>query len=820
MLRDFSRDLVYAGRTLSASPAFTTIALLTIALGIGANTAIFSVLNAVLLRPLPYRDADRLVFLWTATAGSDRAALTPARLVDFRDRLTTVEHLEGIGHLSVNLTGASGAERVPASSVSSGFFDLLGVAPLVGDTFHKNSADPNDVVLSHGLWMRRLGGDRGLVGGEIVVNGRARRIAAVMPPEFAWPSIIGRGASSVAPPQLWMPGAGHDIPRTPGDDPGEDLSGNRGIGFLRAVGRLQPGTTLAQAQREADAVAARLAAEHPREDGGTGAAVQPMREQFFGIVRSPLVILSAAAACVLAIACANAASLLLGRATLRRREIAVRLALGAARGRIVRQLLAESLVLAGVGAIGGLAIAALGRRWLVALAPSEIPRLAEAGLDPMVLAFTAAVSILTGTAFGLVPAWHATAGAVTADLRDADARGTSGPRTGRLRDGLVAAQIAIALVLLVGAGLLVRSLTTLTQVDTGIDTRNLITFDMALSGTRASEHARRVAAYSEMLAELAAVPGVRAIGAAATLPIGGDDFSTPFAVEDAPVPAAGNGPSAGYQVVSPGYFDAMGIRVRSGRDVRASDTDSAAPVVLVNETLAAWQWPGQDPIGRRIRLGQNPSSPWRTVVGVVSDVRHRGPASPPRPEIYQPLGQASFTSMAFAVRSAVPAAAIVPALRAAVARRDPRQPISRVSTMDEHITRAVSRPHFMSTLIGSFAVLALLLAVVGIYGVMAYAVAQRTREIAIRCALGARPGDVIRMVLVKACWLGASGVAAGIGASMALTRVLAGQLFGVSPTDPLTYSSVAALLIAVTLLAGAIPAARATRIDPTLAMRS
>jgi putative ABC transport system permease protein len=399
------------------------VALLTLALGIGANTAIFSVINSVLLRPLPYRDADRLVFIWSTTPAFDRAALTPGRLVDFRERLTTVESLEGIGHLSVNLTGAAGAERVPASSVSSGFFDLLGVAPLVGDAFHKGRADADAVVLSYGLWTRRFGADRALVGREIVVNGRARRVAAVMPAGFAWPSIVGRGASSASPPQLWLPAAGHDIPRTPGDNPNEDLSGNRTIGFLRAVGRLSDGVTVAQAQREVDAVAARLASEYPREDGRTGAAVQPMREQFFGIVRSPLAILAAAAACVLAIACANAASLLLGRAASRRREIAVRLALGATRARIVRQLLAESLMLAALGAMGGLAIAWLGRRWLVTLAPSEIPRLSETGLDPSVLAFTLLVSILTGMTFGLVPAWHATTGAVTSDLKDADARG-------------------------------------------------------------------------------------------------------------------------------------------------------------------------------------------------------------------------------------------------------------------------------------------------------------------------------------------------------------------------------------------------------------
>ena len=820
MFRDLPRDLAYACRSLAGSPAFTAVALLTLALGVGANTAIFSVINSVLLRPLPYRDAGRLVFIWSRTPNSERGALTPGRLVDFRERLTSIESLEGIGHLSVNLTGAGNAERVPASSVSSGFFDVLGVAPLLGDTFHKDRADVDDVVLSYGLWTRRFGSDRSLVGRQIVINGRARRVAAVMPREFAWPAITGGGSSNAAPPELWLAPGARDIPRTPVDNPSEDLSANRRTGFLRAVGRLSAGSTVAQAQREVAAVANQLAIEYPREDGGTGAVVQPMREQFFGVVRSPLVILAAAAACVLAIACANAASLLLGRATSRRREIALRLAIGATRGRVVRQLLAESLILAALGACGGVALAWIGRTWLVSLAPAEIPRLAETGLDGTVLAFTLAVSIATGIAFGLVPAWHASAGAVATDLNETSTRGTAGPRSGRLRDVLVAAQIATALVLLVGAGLLLRSFTALTRVDTGIDTRNLVTFDMALSGARAARHENRVAFYDEMLAAIASAPGVRSAGAAATLPIGGDDYATPFVVEGAPALVAEHETSAGYQVVTPGYFETMGIRIRSGRDVLVSDTAHAVPIVLVNERMAQWQWPGQDPVGRRVRLGRSASSPWMTVVGVVSDIRHFGPASPPRPEIYQPIGQVSFTSMAFVVRTSADPAAVIAALRAAIARRDPAQPISRVSTMEEHVAHALSRPQFMSTLIASFAGLALALAVVGIYGVMAYAVVQRTREIAIRSALGARPRDVLAMVLVKACWLAAAGVVVGMAASMALTRVLAGQLYGVEATDPVTYSAVAALLIGVTLFAGAIPAVRATRIDATLAMRA
>ena len=782
MLHDLRQDLSYALRSLGKSPAFTAVALLTLALGIGANTAIFSVINSVLLRPLPYRDADRVVFVWSSTPAFNRSALTPGRLIDFREQLTAVEGLAGISHLSVNLTGGGDAERLPASSVSSGFFDVLGVAPLIGDTFHRGRADAHDVVLSYGLWTRRFGSDRALVGREISINGRSRRVVAVMPPEFAWPAITGRGSSSASPPELWLPGAGHDIPRTPGDDPNQDLSANRRSGYLRAVGRLRDGATVAQAQGEAEALSNRLALEHPREDAGTGVVVQPMREQFFGVVRQPLLILVGAVAFVLAIACANAASLLLGRATARRREIAVRLALGASRSRIIRQLLTESMVLAIGGACGAVAIAWWARSWLIALAPADIPRLADTGIDVSVLAFTLGISIVTGILFGIVPAWQVSTGALTSDLNElggGNTRGSAGPRTGRIRDVLVVAQIAVALVLLVGAGLLLRSFSALTRVDTGIDTKNLLTFDMALSGPRAEFQRTQVAFYDDTLGAIRALPGVRGAGAAATLPIGGDDFSAPYTIEGQPLLPADQELVAGYQVVTPAYFETMGISLVSGRDVRESDVREAPPVVMVNETLARKQWPGQDPIGRRLRIGRNPTDPWMTVVGLVADIRHLGPAVPPRPEIYQPFTQNSFTSMAFVVRTAGDPTTLVPALRSAVSRLDPAQPISRVSTMDEHVARSLSRPQFMSTLTSAFGGLALLLSVVGIYGVMAYSVAQRTREIAIRSALGARQRDVLRLVLVKALWLAMAGVAGGLVAAAALTRVLAGQLFGV-----------------------------------------
>ena len=818
MLRDIRHDLIYTLRSLARTPAFTAVALLTLALGIGANTAIFSVINAVLLRPLPFTSPDRLVFLWSA-AGAQPVNLVPARMLDFRERLTSIQGLAGIGHLSVNLTGGGDAERIPASSVSSSFFDVLGVRPLAGEPFHAGRVSPDDVVLSYGLWVRRFASDPSIVGRDITVNGRARRVVAVMPREFAWPAITSRGSSNAGPPELWIPAAAADIPRTPGDDPNQDLSSDRRTGFLRAVARLRDGVTVAQAQSEISALAVRLAAEHPRDDGELGAIVQPLRAQLFGAVRQPLLILVGAVGFVLAIACANAASLLLGRATARRREIAMRLALGASRYRIVRQVLTESVVLALGGAFAGLLVARWARSSLLALAPSDIPRLGDTGIDLSVLLFTIAVSVVTGVVFGLVPAWQASAGSLTADLGDGGGRSSSGPRAGRTRDGLVAVQIAVALILLVGAGLLLRSFTSLTRVDLGIDARNLLTFEMALSGARARSPESQVAFFDEVLASLRVQPGVRAAGAAVTLPIGGDDFGLQYFVEGRAAAAGAQPSSAGYQVVSPGYFEVMGMRIKAGRDFRESDDARGARVVLVNDTLARQQWPGGDPIGKRVRLGRDDAAAWMTVIGVVSDIRHLGPAAPPRPELYQPIAQRPFSFMAFVVRTEEDPASMTPGLRAAVARLDPTQPIARVSTMSQHIARSLARPHFMSTLIAAFGLLALTLSIVGIYGVISYSVTQRTREIAIRSALGAQRGDVLRLVLAKAIWLAAIGVAAGLAVSTMLTRVLSGQLFGVTATDPLTYVSVVGLLAAVALLAGALPAARAARIDGTAALR-
>jgi putative ABC transport system permease protein len=817
MFSDLRQDSWYAVRTLLKTPGFTVTAVLTLALGIGANTAIFSVTSGVLLRPLPYRDPSRIVFVWSTSKSMAREPLTPGRLIDFREQVTSASSLAGISHLPLNLTGSGDPERISGSSVSSSFFDVLGVPPLLGDTFHTDAADDRAVVLSHKLWASRFGGDQSIVGRSIVLNGTSRTVVAVMPAAFEWPAITAT-PGSFGGPDVWIPGTSRDIPRMPTDRDG-DLAANRRSGYLRAVARLREGVTIEQARREAELIAERLARQYPNDDGGRSATVVPLREQFIGHVRTPVLVLLGAVGFVLALACANIASLLLARSATRRREIAVRLALGASRSRVVRQLLTESTILALCSATLGVALAWWAQRWLVTLATTGFPGAQHAAMDARVLLFTLGVALVTGILCGLAPAWQGSAGALSGALVDGGARTSSGPGAGKTRDALVIAEIAVALLLLVGAALMLRSFHALSRVNTGIDTNNLLTFDLFLSGERAQYQSRQVAFYDEAIRLISALPGVTGAAAAVTLPIGGDDFAAGVTIDGRPLPPPGQEPRAGYQVVTPGYFETMGIPLISGRDFRPADTRDAPLVVMVNQTFARQHWPGEDPIGRRVRIGRSDLG-WMTVVGVVGDIRHLGPATPPRPEFYQPHSQNSFSFMAFVVRAAALPESLVPSIRAAIRSLDPAQPISGVNTMEQHVARSLSRPKVLSSLVATFGALALILAVVGIYGVMAYAVAQRTREIAIRIALGASAREVVRMVLTRAVWLSTAGILAGLALAIPASRALTGMLFEITPTDLPTYGVVIVLLATVALLAAAIPAVRATRIDGTQALRS
>ena len=687
---------------------------------------------------------------------------------------------------------------------------------MLGDTFHANAADDRAVVLSHRLWASRFGADRSIVGRSIVLNGTQRTVVAVMPASFEWPAITATPGRSPGP-DLWIPGTSQDIPRMPTDREG-DLAANRRSGYLRAVARLRDGVTIEQARREAELIAERLAQQYPNDDGGRGATIVPMSEQFVGHVRTPVLVLLGAVGFVLAIACANIASLLLARSAARRREIAVRLALGASRARVVRQLLTESTILALCSATLGVLLAWWAQRWLVTLASIGFAGAQHATMDARVLLFTLGVALATGLLCGLAPAWQGSAGALSSALVEGGARTSSGPGAGRTRDALVIGEIAVALVLLVGAALMLRSFHALSRVDTGLETDNLLTFDVFLSGERAQYQSKQVAFYDEALRAIGALPGVASAAAAVTLPIGGDDFAAGVTVEGRPQPAPGQEPRAGYQVVTPGYFRTMGIPLMAGRDFRPADVREAPLVVMVNQTFARQHWPGEDPIGRRITIARGDLG-WMTVIGVVGDIRHLGPATPPRPEFYQPHSQNSFSFMAFVVRAAASPEALVPSIRSAIRTLDPAQPISGVNTMEQHVARSLSRPRVLSSLVAVFGALALVLAVVGIYGVMSYAVAQRTREIAIRSALGASAREVVRMVLMRAVWLSAAGILAGLALAIPASRVLTGLLFEIAPTDLPTYGVASALLAAVALLAAAIPAVRATRIPGTEALR-
>lgn len=813
MWTDFRQDAAYALRGLRRAPGFTAVAVLTLALGIGANTAIFSVLNIALLRPLPYADGDRLVFVWNQHQGNTDN-LGPGRMLDLRRQTTSFSGFAGISHLSYTLTGWGDPERIAASSVSSSFFDVLGARPLLGEPFHAGAADPAAAVLSHALWKRRFGGDRAIVGRTIVLNGRPRVVVAVMRPDFFWPSITARAGASPGP-ELWVPAGAGDIPRNAVDED-RDMTASRNAGYLRAVARLKPGVTPAQANAELAAVGARISSEHP-EDGGRTAKLRTIREQFFGPVERPLFVLAGVVTLVLAIACANVAGLLLGRGAARRRDLALRRALGATRGRLARQLLTEATVLSFAGAAAGLVLAWWASAALAAAAPADFIGDQPLPLDARVLVFALGTSIVCGLAFGAVPALQLSRDALSGALSEGSARASGTRRAGRARDVLVAAEIALAVVLLVGSVLFVRSFLHLTRVDVGLDTRNLLTFDVTLTGDRAEYQARQVQFYEALQARLTRVPGVRAVGAAVTLPIGGDDFGTSYLPEGVPVPAAGSEPRAGYQVVTPGYFAAMGIPLKAGRDVRATDTRQAEPVVVINEQLARAAWPGQDPVGRRLRFSSD--TEWARVVGVVGDIRHLGPSTEPRPEVYQPGSQRSFPFMAFVVRTETDPMAIAPSIRRAVAELDPALPLGGLRTMDQHLQRSLSKPRFLSTLVTGFGALAVALALIGIYAMMAWSVSERRQEFAIRLALGARGTAVMALVLRQALVLAAIGIAVGLVAARAAAAVIGGMLYGIQPTDPSAFMLTAAAVAAVALAACYVPARRALRVDPVGLLR-
>ena len=798
------QDVRYGARTLRRSPAFTIVAVLTLALGIGATTAVFTVVHGVLLRPLPYPGADRLYQLslqpWRSTFFMP-PGLSDRHWVEFHQRARHFASAAAISGQQVNLTVAGDPVRLAAVAVTPEFFSTLGVAPMLGRGF---VADENVlgrdrvVVLGHTLWRSRFAADSSVIGSMVTIDGSRHTVVGVMPPGFSYPEDA----------QLWRP----LVVRI---DPNLSV-------LMSVIGRLRDGATREQALAELESIGRALPPAPGEDREELAAQLVPLKESVVGGATRSLLVFAGAVALVLLIACANVANLLLMRATGREREIAVRAALGAGRRRLVRQLVTESVLLSFAGGLAGMLVAAAGVRLLLAMAPAtRIPRRDEIGFDTTALVFTLGVSLLTGILFGLAPAFRAT----RRDLRDtlaASARTTTG-RDGGIRGALVIGEIALALVLLAGAGLMVQSFARMRSVELGFTPSQVavMTVDLPTESYRSAAAMR--AFHQSMLERLAQLPGVVAAGAVNWRPLGGALISGEFETDGAHQPAPSY--TVDKPIVSPGYFRAMGIRLLRGRDFAPADDDSAPRVAIVSASVARQVWPGLDAIGQRISMEARPGpGDWITVVGVVDDVVQQDLTSPADPAIYLPYMQTTMSfflgHMTFAVRVGGAPEAILPAMRRTLREVDRHQPVGSIGTMDAFITETAAEPLFQARLLAAFSAIALLLAAVGIYGVVAYSVAERTHEIGIRVALGARRGDVVRMVLRRTLRLVVPGVAIGIIGALAVTRVLSSFLFAVKPNDPATFAAVALLLAGVAVLAGLVPAHRASRVDPLVALRA
>jgi putative ABC transport system permease protein len=797
------QDLRYGARMLLKQPGFTLIAVFTLALGIGATTAIFSVVNAVLIRALPYRDADRIMTLWqrNTQSGAKEDGASPANFLDWQSRSQSFTEMAAAEPYSLNLTGQDEPEAFRAWLVTEGFFQILGVGALHGRTFapeEYKAGNARVVVISHGLWRRRFGGDPHLIGRTLRFSGQQYTVVGVLPPEFEFPT--GR--------EMWAPRVITERDRM-----------MRGGGYIPVVARLKPGVTPAEAQQEMDAVAAALAQEFPQANRERGVAVVPLAEQLTGRVRPALVVLAGAVGLLLLIACANVASLLLARGAEREREFAVRAALGAARGRLVRQLLTESLLLALAGGLGGILLAGWACGAMLALIPGGLPRAGEVGVDGRVLAFAVAVSALTALIFGLAPALKFSRPDPNKSLKEGG-RGASGPARQRLRQALVVSEVALALVLLVGAGLLVRSFARLLEVNPGFSTERALALEVHAWGVARTPE-QRADFFEQTIDRIAALPGVRAAGAVSALPFheSAIDPTITFTVEGRPVPAPGQEPTAYLTVATADYFNALDIPLRRGRFFTRFDRRDSAPVALVNETMARRYWPGEDPVGRKITASLFGQLINCEIVGVVGDVRHTGLDSEPRPELFRPHLQSAYGSMTYVVRTVGDPLQLLPAVKREVWAVNKNLPFTSTATVAELVSRTLAARRFTLVLLGSFAALALALAAVGLYGLMSFTTRQRTHEIGVRMALGARGRDITRLVVSEGLLLALAGVAVGAAGAWALTRFLGGLLFGVSATDPLVFAALSLLLLAVALVACFVPAWRATRVDPMAALR-
>ena len=797
MLAHILNDMRYACRQMAKAPGFTLVAVLTLAFGIGASSSVFSIVNAAMLRPLPFPEHERLVMVYEVLPRFGLFAVAPANFLDWRAQNTSFEGIAAYGTGYETLVGTDSAERISRATVSWDFFDVLGVEPALGRTFHAEEDLPQRtdvVVLGHGMWQRRFGGDPQILGRSITFSGVPSTVIGVMPPEIYFPNRTI---------EFWRP---------LGLNPAE---ATRGGHYLSTIARLKDGVSLEQANSEMLGIAARLAQQYPDSNRDESIDVATLRDRIVGSARPMLYTLLAAVGIVVLIACANVANLLLVRASVRAKEIAIRAAMGAGRRRIVGQMMSEGIVLGGAGGLLGVVVAYLAVAPLRTLGAGNIPRATEIALDWRVLAFAVAMTVITGILFSLAPAWHSARGGLSAVVKEGS-RSSAGAGSLRVRNTLLVLEIALSIVLLVGAALLLRSFTRLTGVDPGFRAEQVLTFSVDLPQVAYPEGHHRIAFFDRLHERLRGLPGVRAVGMVQTIPIRSDHLLA-FTIQGKPS-EPGRAPSANYRAVSPGYFEALTIPLVRGRLFTEQDVPPRM-VAVIDEAFAKQHFDGEDPIGRVIDIG-NGAERFSEIVGVVGSVKYEGLNTTPRPTMYAPFSTEPFGTMWMMVKTAGDPNDFAPTARQALRELDPAIPAAALQRLDAVITESVAQRRFSMSLLAAFAFVAVFLAAVGLYGVVAYAVSQRTQEIGLRMALGAQHGDVLRMVLGGGMKLAAAGVGVGLLAALWLARYLATMLFGVTPFDAVSYSATVAILLTVTVLACYVPARRATTVDPLVALRA
>jgi putative ABC transport system permease protein len=799
------------------NPGFIAIAVFALALGVGANTAIFSVVNAILLHPISYENPDSLVMVWEKSVkrGFGQIPTSLPNFVDLRNDNKSLEDLGAFADSNFNLTGGDHPERVIAVRVTASLLSLLGTKPLHGRLFLSGEDQPEAgrvLILSHHLWQRSFGANPNIVGQTVALNGDSYAVVGIMPSDFKFPPAF---SATVASSQYAMPKADLWVPLIP-----EPLLKARDVRKFFMIGRLRPGVTPTAAQSEMNVIAGRLQKEYAAADADMQIDVIPLRQQITGDIRLALIVLFGAVGCVLLIACANVANLLLAKASGRQKEVAIRTALGATRLRIIRQLLTEGMMLGLAGGLLGSLLAILVMRQLVIFSPANVSIPDNVGIDWKVLAFTLLLSLFTSFIFGLAPALQASKLDLNETLKEGGRGNSGGSKQNRLRSWLVVTEIALALVLLIAAGLMTRSFLRLQSVNPGFNPENLITLEMQLPETKYADKDRQAIFQKQLVQRIAQVPGVQSVGTVDNLPFSGNEFNAGLTIEGQPPLNAAERPRAFLRNVSPNYFESMEIPLRKGRTFADSDNANTPAAAVINETAARRFWPNEEPLGKRFKRGKADSqNPWITVVGLVGAVSHTSLEVASQPEVYLPFQQNPGLNLTLIARTKSDPTAYAGAVRREVSALDNDLPVSHIKFMDEIIGKSVAQPRVYALLLGIFAGLALILASIGIYGVMSYTVTQRTHEIGIRMALGARPLDVVKLIVKQGMILGIAGIIIGLIVSFALTRVLASQLFGVTANDPITFIAISLLLMFVALVACYIPAKRATKVDPMVAVR-